>query len=131
RRRTSPSPASAPARATAGPRWRRRSPRSMRRAPRFTAERAPIGRPTLDSPQFPGGRAMTSAEVARERAYVHGLYARLDGIRDAVHRELDSVRGIGGGGTHQSRTERDAFARIYEDRLAQLREVDERLAFGR
>ena len=75
---------------------------------------------------------MTSAEVAREREYVHGLYARLDGIRDAVQRELEAVRGVGGdGGTHQSRTERDAFARIYEDRIAQLREIDERLAFGR
>lgn len=75
---------------------------------------------------------MTSAEVARERAYVHGLYERLDRIRDAVQQELEAVRGIGGrGGTHQSRTERDAFARIYEDRLAQLREIDERLAFGK
>ena len=75
---------------------------------------------------------MASAEVARERAYVHGLYERLDRIRDAVQRELDAVRAGGeAGGTHQSRTERDAFARIYEDRIAQLREVDERLAFGR
>jgi DNA helicase IV len=75
---------------------------------------------------------MPSAEVARERAYVHGLYERLDSIRDSVQRELESVRAIGGaGGTHQSRTERDSFARIYEDRIAQLREIDERLAFGR
>ncbi len=68
---------------------------------------------------------MGSAEVAREREYVHGLYERLDHIRDAVQRELEAVRSVGGhGGTHQSRTERDAFARIHEDRLAQLREVD-------
>ncbi|HWK21223.1 MAG TPA: UvrD-helicase domain-containing protein [Microbacteriaceae bacterium] len=75
---------------------------------------------------------MASAEVARERAYVHSLYERLDRIRDSVQRELDAVRAAGeAGGTHQSRTERDAFARIYEDRVAQLREIDERLAFGR
>lgn len=75
---------------------------------------------------------MASAEVARERAYVHTLYERLDRIRDSVKRELDAVRAAGvAGGTHQSRTERDAFARIYEDRIAQLREIDERLAFGR
>lgn len=75
---------------------------------------------------------MTSAEVARERAYVHGLYERLDRIRDTVAAELSQVRAAGAaGGTHQSRTERDAFARIYEDRLAQLREIDERLAFGK
>ncbi len=75
---------------------------------------------------------MTSSELARERAYVHGLYERLDRIRDAVQHELEAVRAVGGaGGTHQSRTERDAFARIYEDRIAQLREIDERLAFGK
>src|SRR5690606_1189232 len=104
------------------------------RAPRSSADRAFASpRPrTLDSPQFPVGRAMTSAEVARERAVVHGLYARLDALRDAVQRELESVRGVGGqGGTHQSRSERDAFARLYEDRLARRRESDARLAFGR
>ncbi|MBO9578199.1 MAG: AAA family ATPase [Microbacteriaceae bacterium] len=75
---------------------------------------------------------MPSAEVARERAYVHGLYERLDSIRASVQRELEAVRAGGAqGGTHQSRSERDAFARIYEDRIAQLREIDERLAFGR
>ncbi|WP_084816275.1 UvrD-helicase domain-containing protein [Frondihabitans sp. Leaf304] len=35
------------------------------------------------------------------------------------------------GGNHQSRSERDAYARLYEDTLAQLSEVDDRLAFGR
>ncbi len=75
---------------------------------------------------------MPSAEVARERAYVHGLYERLDRIRDSVQHELEAVRAGGAaGGTHQSRSERDAFARIYEDRIAQLREIDERLAFGK
>jgi len=74
---------------------------------------------------------MPSAEVARERAYVHGLYERLDDIRASVQRELDAVRKSDPGGSHQGRTERDAFARIYEDRLAQLRDVDERLAFGK
>ncbi len=74
---------------------------------------------------------MASSEVARERAYVHGLYERLDRIRDAVQQELEGVRAQGGGGTHQSRTERDAFARIYEDRIVQLRQIDERLAFGK
>ena len=74
---------------------------------------------------------MPSREVARERAYVHRLYERLDSLRDSVQRELEAVRATNPGGSHQGRTERDAFARIYEDRIAQLREVDERLAFGR
>ena len=74
---------------------------------------------------------MSSSELERERAYVHGLYRRLDALRDAAQEQLESVRRSAPGGTHQNRSERDAFARIYEDRIGQLREIDERLAFGR
>ncbi|QAV69040.1 AAA family ATPase [Salinibacterium sp. UTAS2018] len=74
---------------------------------------------------------MSSSELERERAYVHGLYRRLDGLRNAAQEQLESVRRSAPGGTHQNRSERDAFARIYEDRIGQLREIDERLAFGR
>jgi len=66
-----------------------------------------------------------------ERDYVSGLYARLDELRAEAERQLVAVRAQGGGGTHQGRTERDTFARLYEDRIAQLRDVTERLAFGR
>jgi len=74
---------------------------------------------------------MSASELEREQEYVHGLYARLDSLREAAQQQLDSVRSSAPGGTHQNRSERDAFARIYEDRVAQLREIDERLAFGR
>lgn len=74
---------------------------------------------------------MSSSELARERDYVHGLYRRLDSLRDAAQQQLEAVRRSTPGGTHQNRSERDAFARIYEDRVGQLREIDERLAFGR
>ena len=70
---------------------------------------------------------MESAELASERAYVASLYARLDQLRDAAQSELESVRRANQGGTHQNRSERDAFARIYEDRVNQLTEIDERL----
>ncbi|MDF1478916.1 UvrD-helicase domain-containing protein [Leifsonia sp. H3M29-4] len=74
---------------------------------------------------------MTSSELSRERDYVAGLYARLDALRDDAQRRLEEVRRSNPGGTHQNRSERDAFARIYEDRVGQLRGIDERLAFGR
>jgi DNA helicase IV len=70
-------------------------------------------------------------ELARERDYVAGLYARLDRLRAEAEAELAAVRRENVGGNHQSRSERDAFARAYEDRIQQLREVGERLAFGR
>jgi DNA helicase IV len=74
---------------------------------------------------------VVSAELAREREYVSTLYARLDALRIETQQQLDAVRRSNVGGTHQNRSERDSFARIYTDRIAQLNEVDERLAFGR
>lgn len=74
---------------------------------------------------------MASDELGAERADVAALYARLDELRDEATSALETVRRASPGGTHQNRSERDAFARIYEDRIAQLRDVDERLVFGR
>ena len=74
---------------------------------------------------------MPSGELARERAYVHTLYARLDELRIQAQLQLELVRRTNPGGNHQNRSERDAFARIYEDRVSQLRQIDERIAFGR
>ncbi|WP_285726321.1 HelD family protein [Psychromicrobium xiongbiense] len=70
-------------------------------------------------------------ELAHERDYVAGLYARLDELREEKLQQLASVRRDGSVGSHQNRSERDAFASLYEDRLAQLNGVDDRLVFGR
>ncbi len=45
--------------------------------------------------------------------------------------QLAQVRRAGAVGTMQNVSERDAFAALYEDRLAQLDAVDDRLVFGR
>ncbi len=74
---------------------------------------------------------MVFDELASEREYVANLYARLDALKDDAFRQLQIVRKSQLGGTHQNRSERDAFARIFEDRVSQLTEIDERLAFGR
>ena len=74
---------------------------------------------------------MVSPELEREREYVATLYARLDALRDDARAQLQGVQSGTAGGTHQARTERDAFARLFEDRIAQLSEVEDRLAFGR
>ncbi|WP_368410624.1 AAA family ATPase [Kocuria sp.] len=72
-----------------------------------------------------------SRQLELERRYVAGAYARLDELRALSDRELSRVRTTQFGGGHQARSERDAFATHYEDRLAQLNSVDERLVFGR
>jgi DNA helicase IV len=74
---------------------------------------------------------MYDAELAQERTYVDGLYARLDELRAEKIEQLGEVRRSKSMGTHQMRSERDAFASLYENRLAQLNAVDDKLVFGR
>ena len=70
-------------------------------------------------------------ELEHERHYVAGLYSRLDELREEKREQLAQVRRSTSAGSHQNRSERDAFATMYEDRLAQLNAVDDRLVFGR
>ena len=58
-------------------------------------------------------------------------YARLDTLRAQARERLSDVRAAGSHGSPTQRTERDSFATMYEDRLAQLRAVEDRLVFGR
>jgi DNA helicase IV len=74
---------------------------------------------------------VVESELERERAVVAGLYQRLDELRAETEERLARVRRDSVGSNHQARSERDAFARLYEDQLTQLREVDARLVFGR
>lgn len=66
-----------------------------------------------------------------ERRYVHRLYGRLDELRDEKRDQLARIRATGAIGSRQNQSERDSFATLYEDRLAQLDAVESRLTFGR
>ncbi|GAB2454711.1 HelD family protein [Xylanimonas ulmi] len=70
-------------------------------------------------------------ELAHEQEVVDELYARLDVLRERARGRLRDVRREGPSGSPQNRSERDAFATLYEDRAAQLDAVEDRLAFGR
>ncbi|BCT75837.1 DNA helicase [Sinomonas cyclohexanicum] len=74
---------------------------------------------------------MLDADLAHERDYVKGLYLRLDELREEKRGQLAAVRKAGAIGSSQNVSERDAFAAMYEDRLAQLDAVEDRLVFGR
>jgi DNA helicase IV len=78
-----------------------------------------------------GGRVSGRTEVEHEQEYVDLLYARLDHLRARTRDELARVRRSTPSGTHQNRSERDAFATLHESRLAQLEAVEDRLCFGR
>ncbi|HEX5534299.1 MAG TPA: AAA family ATPase [Actinomycetales bacterium] len=71
------------------------------------------------------------AEVAQEQHRVDELYARLDELRERTAADLAEVRRSRATGSHQSRSERDAFATLHENRLSQLWAVEDRLVFGR
>ncbi|KZX20047.1 hypothetical protein ACH61_02847 [Rathayibacter tanaceti] len=77
------------------------------------------------------GNTILESELSREREYVAALYARLDELIAHARQALDTVRIESVGGNHQSRSERDAYARLYEDRIRSLTGADDRLAFGR
>uniref|UniRef100_UPI0025EAC508 HelD family protein n=1 Tax=uncultured Demequina sp. TaxID=693499 RepID=UPI0025EAC508 len=66
-----------------------------------------------------------------EQHVVDELYGRLDELRDETQRRLADVRLEGPSGSPQNRSERDAFATLYEDRIMQLDAVEDRLCFGR
>ncbi|MCB7137763.1 AAA family ATPase [Cellulosimicrobium marinum] len=70
-------------------------------------------------------------ELRLEQEVVDTLYARLDELRRTTRARLAQVRRSGPSGSPQNRSERDAFATLYEDRAAQLDAVEDRLAFGR
>ncbi|SEJ47297.1 HelD family protein [Demequina mangrovi] len=69
--------------------------------------------------------------LAPEQEVVDGLYSRLDELRDEADDRLAAIRKEGPSGSPQNRSERDAFATLYEDRISQLDAVEDRLCFGR
>lgn len=72
-----------------------------------------------------------SAQIREEQQAVDRAYGRLDLLRAQLRSRLDKVRAAGSHGSPTQRTERDSFATMYEDRLTQLRAVEDRLVFGR
>lgn len=70
-------------------------------------------------------------QLRSEQDIVDRLYRRLDELRAQTRERLADVRRVGPSGSPQNRSERDAFATLYEDRLARLEAVEDRLAFGR
>jgi DNA helicase IV len=73
---------------------------------------------------------LSNSESDREQEYVSMLYRRLDELRDRAAGRLAGVLRESGG-THQARTEREAFAALYTTRLARFDAAEHGLCFGR
>jgi DNA helicase IV len=73
---------------------------------------------------------LSNGEIDREQEYVSMLYGRLDDLRDrAAGRLAQTLRQSGG--THQARTEREAFSAMYRQQVAQFDAAEHGLVFGR
>ncbi|WP_349828455.1 HelD family protein [Brevibacterium litoralis] len=71
------------------------------------------------------------SEIDHEQDRLDVVYGRLDVIREETRGKLGDVRRSSVGGHHQNRSERDAFATMYEDDLIRLDNAEEGLCFGR
>ncbi|MEO8889290.1 MAG: AAA family ATPase, partial [Jatrophihabitantaceae bacterium] len=75
--------------------------------------------------------AVAAGEIAAEQAHVSRLYGQLDELLAQATVTLDrTVRGLTVG-TPGARAERDAFLRLYSQRVRALQNVEQRLCFGR
>ena len=72
-----------------------------------------------------------TSEIRVEQVKLDELYARLDELREENTARLGTVRITEVGGNHQHRSERDAFATLYEDQLIRLNSAEDGLCFGR
>lgn len=70
-------------------------------------------------------------EISIEQQHVDVVYTRLDELRTETTQKLQHVRLTHVGNHHQNRSERDAFATVYEDQLIRLNSAEEGLCFGR
>lgn len=105
--------------------------RSRRVHARGGGPRAAVGRAGGTTTSATGARVRIEDQLRAEQDVVDGLYRRLDDLRAQTRDRLAEVRRVGPSGSPQNRSERDAFATLYEDRLARLEAVEDRLAFGR
>ncbi len=90
-------------------------------------------RPTGDAAAAPPPPSAGSAEreVAAEQAHVGRLYIQLDELLLRAKAALDRTARSGTVGTPGARAERDAFMRLYSQRVRALQDVEQRLCFGR
>jgi DNA helicase IV len=73
---------------------------------------------------------LSTEEIGGEQEYVSMLYGRLDDMRDRASNRLAQVLRQTGG-THQARSEREAFSVLYMQQISQFDAAENGLCFGR
>ena len=73
---------------------------------------------------------LSDEDINLEQGYISVLYRRLDQLRERTSGRLAGVLRQTGG-THQARTEREAFSAMYRQQIAQFDAAENGLCFGR
>jgi DNA helicase IV len=73
---------------------------------------------------------LSTDEIGGEQEYISMLYGRLDELRNRASSRLAQVLRESGG-THQARSEREAFSVMYAQQLSQFNAAENGLCFGR
>src|SRR5258706_643292 len=76
------------------------------------------------------GALLSTDEIRGEQGYVSMLYGRLDSLRSRASDRLAQVLREAGG-THQARSEREAFGAMYAQQLSHFHTAANGLCFGR
>ncbi|MDT4915032.1 MAG: hypothetical protein QOC66_4160 [Pseudonocardiales bacterium] len=101
---------------------------------RLTADRGPAQEERIieheTAPDAPTSDTLRS-EIAIEQAHITRLYTERDALLEQAKQHLDRTARSGTVGTPGARTERDAFMRLYGERVRTLQNVEQRLCFGR
>ncbi len=72
-----------------------------------------------------------AAAITEEQVFATQAYQTLDAQTHYYQTQLKQIRAQGATGTPSARSERDSFATHYEDNLARLRNVENRMILGR
>ncbi|WP_375492433.1 HelD family protein [uncultured Jatrophihabitans sp.] len=92
---------------------------------------ADTAEPDDQSSSDPAGESPAAREIKAEQQHVTRLYTQLDELTVAARQSLARTIGSPTVGTPGARSERDAFVRMYSERLRTLTGVESRLCFGR
>ncbi|QPK94414.1 AAA family ATPase [Actinomyces sp. zg-332] len=70
-------------------------------------------------------------ELSKEQLFVNTAYNLLDFLKTEYRRQQQLIQKKGAKGTHQERTERDAFSSHYGDEATRLEQIQDKLVFGK
>lgn len=70
-------------------------------------------------------------QLEQEQLFLNSAYELLDNLKKTYRKQQAKIHKKGARGTHQERTERDAFSSYYGDEASRLEKIQDKLVFGK